>query len=137
MKFENYMSIEFPSKSANEAFARSAVACFASQMDPTLEEFARIAGAKQWHVIRTITLPLTIPAISSGTLLVLIKSLSNYGIPRMVGSSKNIFTLPTKIVDLVNRAGGDFQGIREATALSVVLVIVAAYVKIVKPMKEA
>ena len=96
------------------------------RMDPTLEEFARIAGAKQWHVIRTITLPLTIPAISSGTLLVLITSLSNYGIPRMVGSSKNIFTLPTKIVDLVNRAGGDFQGIREATALSVILVIVVS-----------
>ncbi|MBR4039553.1 MAG: iron ABC transporter permease [Clostridia bacterium] len=96
------------------------------RMDPTLEESARIAGARQWHVIRTITLPLTIPAISSGTLLVLITSLSNYGIPRMVGSSKNIFTLPTKIVDLVNRAGGDFQGIREATALSVVLVIVVS-----------
>lgn len=96
------------------------------RMDPTLEESARIAGARQWYVIRTITLPLTIPAISSGTLLVLITSLSNYGIPRMVGSSKNIFTLPTKIVDLVNRAGGDFQGIREATALSVVLVIVVS-----------
>ncbi|MBR5288013.1 MAG: iron ABC transporter permease [Clostridia bacterium] len=96
------------------------------RMDPTLEESARIAGAKQWYVIRTVTLPLTIPAISSGTLLVLITSLSNYGIPRMVGSSKNIFTLPTKIVDLVNRAGGDFQGIREATALSVVLVIVVS-----------
>ena len=38
MKFENYMILEFPSKSANEGFARSAVACFAAQMDPTLEE---------------------------------------------------------------------------------------------------
>ena len=32
MKFDNYMILEFPSKSANEAFARSAVACFAAQM---------------------------------------------------------------------------------------------------------
>jgi len=96
------------------------------RMDPTLEESARISGAKQWYVIRKITLPLTIPAISSGTLLVLITSLSNYGIPAMLGYSKNIFTLPTMIVERVNRAGGDFQGIREATALSVVLVIVVA-----------
>ena len=36
MKFENHMILEFPSRSVNEAFARSAVACFASQMDPTL-----------------------------------------------------------------------------------------------------
>ena len=42
MKFDNYMILEFPSKSANEAFARSAVACFASQMDPTLEELGDI-----------------------------------------------------------------------------------------------
>ena len=45
MKFENFMMLEFPSKSANEAFARSAVACFASQMDPTLEELGDIRTA--------------------------------------------------------------------------------------------
>ncbi len=45
MKFENYMILEFPSKSANECFARSAVACFAAQMDPTLEELGDIRTA--------------------------------------------------------------------------------------------
>lgn len=45
MKFDNFMILEFPSKSSNEAFARSAVACFASQMDPTLEELGDIRTA--------------------------------------------------------------------------------------------
>lgn len=45
MKFENYMILEFPSKSSNEAFARSSVACFAAQMDPTLEELGDIRTA--------------------------------------------------------------------------------------------
>ena len=45
MKFENYMVLDFPSKSSNEAFARSAVACFAAQMDPTLEELGDIRTA--------------------------------------------------------------------------------------------
>ena len=45
MKFENYMILDFPSKSCNEAFARSAVACFAAQMDPTLEELGDIKTA--------------------------------------------------------------------------------------------
>ena len=45
MKFDNYMILEFPSKSTNEGFARSAVACFASQMDPTLEELGDIRTA--------------------------------------------------------------------------------------------
>ena len=45
MKGENYMHLEFPSKSANEAFARSAVAAFAAQLDPTLEEIGDIKTA--------------------------------------------------------------------------------------------
>ena len=45
MKFENYMTLEFPSRSSNEAFARSAVACFAAQLDPTLEEMGDIRTA--------------------------------------------------------------------------------------------
>ena len=45
MKFDNYMILEFPSKSANEGFARSAVACFAAQLDPALEEMGDIRTA--------------------------------------------------------------------------------------------
>ena len=45
MKFENYMVLDFPSKSSNEAFARSVVACFAAQLDPTLEELGDIRTA--------------------------------------------------------------------------------------------
>ena len=45
MKFENYMILELPSRSTNEAFARSAVACFAAQLDPTLDELGDIRTA--------------------------------------------------------------------------------------------
>ena len=45
MKFDNYMILEFPSRSCNESFARSAVASFAAQMDPTLEEIGDIRTA--------------------------------------------------------------------------------------------
>ena len=45
MKFDNYMILDFPSRSSNEAFARSAVACFAAQMDATLEELGDIRTA--------------------------------------------------------------------------------------------
>ena len=41
-KSENYITLEFLSRSANEAFARGAVACFAAQLDPTLEELGDI-----------------------------------------------------------------------------------------------
>ena len=54
MKFENYMILEFPSRSTNEAFARSAVACFAAQMDPTLEELGDIRTAVSEAVTNSI-----------------------------------------------------------------------------------
>ena len=45
MKCENYMKLEFPSRSANEGFARASVACFAAQLDPTLDEMNDIKTA--------------------------------------------------------------------------------------------
>ena len=54
MKFDNYMILEFPSKSANEAFARSAVACFAAQLDPTVEELGDIRTAVSEAVTNSI-----------------------------------------------------------------------------------
>ena len=41
-KASNEMTLEFPSLSRNESFVRSAVACFAAQMDPTLNELEDI-----------------------------------------------------------------------------------------------
>ena len=45
MKETNSMRLEFPSRSANEAFARGAVACFVSQLDMTLTELGDIKTA--------------------------------------------------------------------------------------------
>ena len=94
------------------------------RMDPTLEESARIAGAGQWHVIRKITIPLVTPAISAGALLILTSSLAHFGVPSMLGFSNNIYTLPTRIYQLFYRATGSFDGIREGSALSILLILV-------------
>ena len=45
MNIKNYISIDFPSNSSNEAFARAAAAAFVSQLDPTLEELGDIRTA--------------------------------------------------------------------------------------------
>ena len=53
-KFENEMKLEFISKSSNEAFARVAVAAFAAQLDPTIEEIADIKTAVSEAVTNSI-----------------------------------------------------------------------------------
>lgn len=45
MKPQNEMKLVFPSKSANEGFARAAVAAFVSQLDPAVDELADIRTA--------------------------------------------------------------------------------------------
>lgn len=42
---KNEMSLSFPSKSCNEAFARSAVAAFVMNLDPTISELSDIKTA--------------------------------------------------------------------------------------------
>ena len=42
---ENYLLMEFPSRSANEGFARASAAAFAAQLDPTLDELGDIKTA--------------------------------------------------------------------------------------------
>ena len=45
MHSTNYIKLEFPSKSSNEAFARAAAAAFATQLDPTIDELGDIKTA--------------------------------------------------------------------------------------------
>lgn len=45
MTSKNYVKIEVPAKSSNEAFARASVAAFAAQLDPTIDELGDIKTA--------------------------------------------------------------------------------------------
>ncbi|MBS1418673.1 MAG: anti-sigma F factor [Firmicutes bacterium] len=45
MNSKNYIKLEFPSQSCNEAFARTAAAAFAAQLDPTMEELGDVRTA--------------------------------------------------------------------------------------------
>lgn len=54
MNDRNEMTLEFESKSKNESFARTVVAAFAAQLDPTIEELADIKTAVSEAVTNSI-----------------------------------------------------------------------------------
>ena len=54
MNSANYIKLEFPSRSVNEGYARSAIAAFAAQLDPTLEELGDIRTAVSEAVTNAI-----------------------------------------------------------------------------------
>lgn len=53
-RYDNEMNIEFDSLSKNESFARTVVAAFVSQLNPTLEELADIKTAVSEAVTNSI-----------------------------------------------------------------------------------
>lgn len=100
MKFENYMILEFPSRSANEAFARSAVACFAAQLDPTMEELGDIRTAVSEAVTNAIvhaypdglgTVTLRCRILKGNTLDIVVKD-KGIGIADVEQARKPMFT---------------------------------------------
>ena len=54
MKNDHYITLECLSRSANEAVVRTAIACFAAQLDPTLEELGDIKTAVSEAVTNAI-----------------------------------------------------------------------------------
>ena len=100
MKFDNFMILEFPSKSCNEAFARSAMACFASQMDPTLEELGDIRTAVSEAVTNSIvhaypqalgTITLRCRILKDNVLDIVVKD-KGVGIPDIDQARRPMFT---------------------------------------------
>jgi iron(III) transport system permease protein len=99
------------------------VASAFAQMDNSLEEAARISGARPWRVFKDITLPLVFPSFFAGGLLVFAASASAFGVPAMIGMPSRIYVLSTQVMTYVYM--GNPSGMREATALSTVLMVIA------------
>ena len=89
--------------------------------DPYIEESAEIMGASRWRVIRTVTLPLVIPAILAGALIVFMRSVGNFGVPAILGG--NFYVLPTLIYFQVT----GFFNLNAAGAIAMVNVVLVAF----------
>ncbi|MBZ4210198.1 MAG: iron ABC transporter permease [Comamonadaceae bacterium] len=98
------------------------------RMDPTLEESARISGADLFTITRKITIPLVLPSILSGSLLIMLYSMAHFGTVAVLGVETGIYNIPTLIYEKIHQSAGSFDSIRSATVLATVLVLTAALI---------
>ncbi|MFT3963651.1 ABC transporter permease [Propionivibrio sp.] len=98
------------------------------RMDPTLEESARISGADLFTITRKITIPLVMPSIVSGALLIMLYSMAHFGTVAVLGVETGIYNIPVLIYEKIHQSAGSFDSIRTATVLATVLVITAALI---------
>ncbi len=100
MKPANEAKLTFLSRSANEGFARTAAACFAAQLDPTLDEVNDIKTAVSEAVTNCIvhaypdslgTVTLRLRLFGDNTLEIMVKD-SGVGIPDVEKARKPLYT---------------------------------------------
>lgn len=95
-------------------------------IDVSLEEAARNAGASRWQVFRTVTLPLLIPGLANAFLLVFIQSLADFGNPMVIGG--NYMVLAVQIYQQAI-GGYDLQG---GAAVAVLLLLITVVIFIIQ-----
>ncbi len=93
-----------------------------SAMDVSLEEAGENLGSSPWRTFRTVTLPLLIPAILSGGLLVFMASAENFGVPFVLAEDLPILSLEAYKL-FVSELGGNAP---MSGAMSVFLILCTA-----------
>lgn len=88
-----------------------------------LEWAASTGGAGRWKTFARITMPLALPGVTAGGLLVFLASLDNFGIPAFLGTPVNISVLSTLIYEEIIGFGPSAFG--RGASLSVILGLIA------------
>ena len=97
------------------------------RIDVTLEEAARGLGAGRFRAFLEVTLPLSLPGILAGSLLVFALAISAYVTPVLLGGN-NVLTLPMLIYQQVSASFNlGFAGALGVVLLAVSLALVFAY----------
>lgn len=89
-----------------------------------LIEAARLAGAGNAAVVRSVVLPLLTPALAGSVALVFVASIGNFGIPALLGIPANYTVLTVLIWQRL--AGLGPAGLSEAALMSLLLAALAA-----------
>jgi ABC-type spermidine/putrescine transport system permease subunit I len=99
------------------------------QIDPALPRAASGLGATPWATFRQITLPLSVPGVAAGVLLVFVLALGFYITPAMVGGPREI-TLSMLIAQQVEQLRWAYAATLSTVLLATALAILALFFRL-------
>ena len=108
------------------AYAFVAVLVGLKSMDRTLEEAASSLGRPMWRVISGVTLPMLLPSILSGAVVVYTHVIGSFGVPAMIGARTPVLAVKA-YHEFVSEMGGDAQ-MQATLASAIVFLGIAALV---------
>jgi iron(III) transport system permease protein len=82
-------------------------------LDPALDEAATNLGASRWRTFRTVTLPLLLPGLASGFLLLFVEALADLGNPIVLGGNFQVLAsrMYLAIIGQYDTLGGAVLGL--------------------------
>jgi ABC-type spermidine/putrescine transport system permease subunit I len=95
------------------------------QIDPSLVRAASGLGATPWRTFLQVILPLSMPGVAAGVLLVFVLSLGFYITPAMVGGPRDV-TLSMLIAQSVDQLNWAYAATLAAVLLATALALIAA-----------
>ncbi len=95
-------------------------------LDSSLEEAAKLSGAKPLQVFRHIVLPLLKPALITGFVLSSLATAASFGVPALIGGPARIYLMTTQIFNFQRL--GTAEGLQLAIATSVILAMLSLIV---------
>lgn len=93
-------------------------------MDGSLEEAARVAGASLRGTMLKVTLPVVIPGILSAALMIFVLAAEMFSVPGLIGTAAGYRTLPFYIYQQANSSPPDWGG---AAAAGLVLLAIMMF----------
>lgn len=120
--FFSFWGVTFVMAAMSFGYVALAVEASLRSIPGRLEEAGAVCGASPATVVRTVTLPLLLPALFNSGLLVFLECLSNFGVPAVLGPRANMPLLPAEIYQLVTSWPVDLA---LATSLSSLLCLLA------------
>lgn len=103
-----------------------------SQLDPRLEQAARVLGASPWETFRKVTFPLLRPTLLAATLLVFLFDFSSFGVILLLGGAR-FATLEVEIyIQALHMLNLPLAGLLSVIQLLCTLAMMEVYLRLAK-----
>jgi spermidine/putrescine transport system permease protein len=107
------------------------------RMDRSLIEASKDLGAGRWATFRQITLPIALPGLVTGSILVFIPMMGEYVIPQILGYGRTFLIGNDLVLDFLEARNWPLGSAKAVVLIGIMLVTISVYVWFVNRGRQA
>ena len=107
------------------------------RMDRSLIEASKDLGAGRWATFRQVTLPIALPGLVTGSILVFIPMMGEYVIPQILGYGRTFLIGNALVLDFLEARNWPLGSAKAVVLIAIMLVTISVYVWFVNRGRQA